>query len=107
MTGDRSRKLHGDNAGVLPWGPRYTEFHRDAWTELGRVVRSGGIFVLNVSDHIRGGEVMPVSAWHRGWLEQNGWRFVDEVRVPTPRMRRGSNSNARVDHENVYALERQ
>lgn len=100
-THDLGRPLQADNSGRLHWGPQYQDFHRRAWTEARRVLQPGGRFVLNVKDHIRGGEVAPVTAWHVGALRGLGFRLAEEVRVPCPGMRWGANREARVGYESV------
>ncbi len=100
------RPLHPQNSGQLQWGPKYREFHRTAWQEVRRVLRPGGLFVLNVSDHIRAGKRIRVSLWHRDVLETGGFRQVGWYRVQTPRMRYGQNYKSRVATENVYVFEK-
>ena len=103
-THDLGRKLHPDNAGQLHWGDEYRRFHREAWREAARVLRPGGLFILNVSDHIRGGKRVPVSAWHVTTLEAMGLEVFAHRDVATRRMRQGENHLARVDCEHVIAL---
>ncbi len=98
------RPLHSENAGMLQWGRAYRDFHVAAWEECRRVLARGGLFVLNVSDHIRGGEVMPVSKWHAGCLEAIGLTLQGVEEVPTPRMRFGKNSKMRVSTESVFVF---
>lgn len=98
------RDLHPRNAGRLQWGEGYREFHRRAWREVWRVLADGGGFVLNVKDHIRGGEVQRVSAWHLETCEDIGFMFGWEYRVPVRGNRMGANGSARVDYESVYVF---
>lgn len=100
------RPLHPQNSGRLQWGEGYRAFHRRAWAESWRVLRPGGRFVLNISDHIRDGRRQPVSAWHRATLEELGFRLVETHTVQTPRLRFGANSQARVDGEYVMVFEK-
>lgn len=100
------RKLHPHNSGTLQWGERYREFHRQAWAEAVRVLRPGGRFILNISDHVRAGKVQRVTAWHVADLLGRGLDIVDVATIPTPRMRRGANSHLRVDHETVAVFRR-
>ena len=95
------RKLHDRNSGVLQWGPKYRKFHRKAWRECVRVLCDGGIFVLNISDHIRGGERMRVTRWHIKVLKKLGLKLEKRVKVKTPRNRKGANSKLRVGYESV------
>lgn len=98
------RKLHPDNAGQLQWGSRYRVFHETAWAEALRVLKIGGRFVLNVSDHIRKGERQHVTAWHIQTLRGLGCALDSLEPVATQRMRHGENYGARVDTETVAAF---
>jgi tRNA G10 N-methylase Trm11 len=100
------RPLSADNTGQLQWGDKYREFHVRAWSEVARVLRSGGLFVLNVSDHVRKGSVVPVIDWHVSAIEALGMTLLEHRTVPTPRMRFGANGAARVDHESVVVFRR-
>lgn len=100
------RDLHKANTGQMQWGADYRGHHICIWTELHRVLKPSGVFVLNISDHVRQGTVMPVTAWHRSILEQIGFRVTGEVLIPTKRMRFGENHGARVDHEVLYRFEK-
>lgn len=100
------RPLTEGNSGMLQWGKKYREFHTTAWRLATQLVRPGGLFVLNVSDHIRKGKVERVAAWHLKVLMGLGWTLEQVVKVPTPRQRHGENSNLRVDGEMVYVLRR-
>ena len=99
------RKLHQDNSGALDWGPKYRAFHVAAWTEARRVLQSGGAFVLNIKDHIRGGQVQPVTQWHIDALTGLGFRLLRHEHVPTPSMRYGANADKRVEYESVVLFE--
>ena len=105
-THDIGRQLHADNSGKMNWGQEYRDFHTAAWREAIRVLRPGGRFVLNISDHIRGGQRMMVSSWHTETLLGMGLQLVDVNRVVTRRMRRGSNHLARVSSEMVLAFDK-
>lgn len=96
------RKLHEDNSGQMQWGERYKLFHRQAWAELHRVIRPGGFFILNVADHIRGGERIGVSAWHREAVETTRFSWEMTEWVDTPKMGFGANAKARVPGEDVH-----
>lgn len=95
------RSLHPDNSGQLQWGRDYKLFHRLAWSEARRVLVEGGAFVLNIKDHIRAGKQMPVTDWHIACLEELGFRLVEHVKIDTPSMRYGRNSELRVPYESV------
>lgn len=91
-----------DNSGAgLQWGVKYQNFHERAWQEALRVLRPEGLLVLNIKDHIRGGEIQPVSDWHASALAWVGLRLEALHEVPCPGNRQGANGELRVDHEYV------
>jgi SAM-dependent methyltransferase len=101
---DLGRPLSPDNSGALPWGDDYRRFHRAAWAEVVRVLAPGGRFVLNIKDHIRGGEWQDVSAWHVRALLTLGLELVAVRPVVTPHLRQGANTEVRVGAEMVVAF---
>jgi hypothetical protein len=101
------RELHADNAGALQWGDAYRTFHVAAWTEARRVLQPGGVFVLNIKDHIRGGVVQPVTEWHVKTLCGLGFAEMEHRRINTPSMRYGRNADKRVEYESVILFELQ
>lgn len=100
-THDLGRPLHADNAGSLHWrdGGRgsdlYRHFHEDAWAESVRVLRPGGIFILNIKDHWRDGLLMPVGNWHAWRLGRFGLDYVTSSSLNTGSLRQGSNGELR------------
>lgn len=100
------RALTDGNSGKMQWGEKYQELHRQVWSECWRVIRSDGFFVLNISDHIRKGVVVPVSDWHHHALFDLGFRRVKQAHVETQRMRFGQNHDVRVDGEHVWLYSR-
>lgn len=98
--------LHPHNSGQLQWGGAYRSFHREAYAALDVVLTDGAVIMLNVSDHIRRGEQVAVAVWHMAaWIDL-GWQLLEQVDIPTPRFRAGSNNQARVTTEQIYVLER-
>lgn len=100
-THDLGRPLHPASAGTLQWGEPYRQLHRAAWVEALRVVAPGGLALVNVSDHVRRGVVVPVVTFHIEALEGAGWVIDHMETVPTPRLRYGANGAARVDGEAI------
>jgi tRNA G10 N-methylase Trm11 len=97
--------LEEENAGTLQWtNPEYKIFHAAAWAESLRVLKRGGIFVVNISNHIRGGEEMPVVEWHLECLLKLGLFLEYTERVRTPRMRMGANAHLRVEYEHILVM---
>lgn len=95
------RKLTAGNAGAMQWGRGYRKFHRDAWGKVLGVLRDDGVFVLNVSDHVRKGKVVKVAAWHKGVLASMGVVWVHDELIETRRQGHGENGKVRVDGEHV------
>lgn len=96
--------LHERNSGRMQWGRVYRKFHELAWAEAVRVLRPGGLFLLNSSDHIRKGEVQEVTLFHVACLANLGLTMTKNVHIGTPRLRHGSNSEVRADFESVTVL---
>lgn len=94
------------SAAILQWGDAYRTLHAKAWQEAIRVTRPGGRFLLNVKDHVRGGQIMPVSAWHLTQCRLIGWQHIETVQIPAPGMRFGQNGGARIDYELLYVMEK-
>ncbi len=101
------RPLDPDNSGQLQWGRKYQIFHNRAWGEATRVLKPGGKFLLNISDHIRKGEVMPVSNWHISNLLGWGYKLMQKIEVSTPRMRYGANREVRTLTEYLCVFEKE
>jgi hypothetical protein len=98
---DLGHELSPDNGGALQWGPAYRELHLAIWHECARVLQPSARLVLNMKDHIRGGERMRVTDWHVTALLSAGFEYVQEKRVECPGQREGANSVARVPYESV------
>jgi hypothetical protein len=96
--------LQRNNTGGMQWGSEYRRIHLAAWAETVRVMQPMAPLFLNVSDHIRAGRRMKVSAWHVRTLLGLGLSFEDVVPVATDRLREGANHDLRVDSEWVFVL---
>lgn len=96
------------SAAVLQWtDPGYTVLHGMAIREMVRVVRPGGLVVVNMANHLRtlkpGGpqvEQLVVEWWVRALLS-HGLKLEEVRRVATPKQRHGANGEARVEGEAV------
>lgn len=98
------RDLTEGNTGKMQWGTEYKQKHISIWKEAYRILKVGGILILNVSDHIRKGEVINVSEWHKDTLISLGFNLQEEIKVETPRLRYGANANKRVDYEYIHVF---
>lgn len=105
-------ELHPNNSGAMPWGPKYREFHEAAWTTLLPLLDDRGVFVLNVSNHLKTlvkGEPpveQRVMQWHRQAVRSLGWFLCAQVPVETVRMGMGAHRDVRVDREWILVFNR-
>lgn len=100
------RDLHPDNAGQVHWGPEYRWLHEMIWDECYRVLKPGGRFILNVSDHYKdNGQRQYVSMWHDNYLKAIGFKRIAKHKVKTKRMKFGANRK-RFPHEYVMVYEK-
>ena len=98
--------LHPENTGGMQWGATYRTKNSLILWDCYRVLKPGGIFVLNVSDHYRQHRRQWVTKW---WLREvvaTGFLVRRGFRVYTSRMRNGANAEARVPYEMVYVLQK-
>jgi hypothetical protein len=96
------RPLTDGNAGALQWGERYRVFHIAAWAEAVAVLRPGGVFVLNVKNHIRRGVEQRVVEWHVDELaHRHGLELLALDAVPTRGLAVGANATTRTPAEIV------
>jgi len=100
------RALHPGNTGAMQWGLDYRIKHTIIYRECVRVLKPGGIFILNVSDHIRRGQVVSVTDWHKVRLMELGLGLLSDRTVETPRMRYGANGGARIKGERLMVFEK-
>lgn len=100
------RSLNPNNSGRMQWGNKYKELHTVVWKECERVLKKGGLFILNVSDHIRAGKQIYVSDWHVKILTSMKFELLESLAVETPRQRMGKNSELRVGCEHVFIFKR-
>lgn len=98
------RDLNIENTGRMQWGDKYREKHLSIYKECKRVLKKNGIIIINVSNHIRKGQVIDVVKWHKEALVEIGFFLDDEILVDTPRMRYGKNNDLRVSRESILIL---
>ena len=98
------RSLHPESSGLLGFGERYRRFHVQAWDEARRVLRPGGLFIVNVADFMRRGQTMPVVSFHRMALGRLGLALIHEIYLPKRGLRDGANRGERTPHEVVLVL---
>ena len=103
-THDLGRTLHAENSGSMQWGQAYRDLHVKAWAECFRVVRPGGLFVLNISDHVRAKRRQFVSSWHLQISLDLGFRLIRCETITTNRLREGANSSSRIDGEFLFVM---
>lgn len=100
------RKLSDGSGAALHWGQGYRDLHGLCVEEMTRVVAPGGLIVVNLSDHIRGGERQWVTDWWLRTLLERGCRWLEGHTVSTRRVGHGANRNARVDGEQILVVQR-
>jgi len=100
------RALSDENTGKMQWGDHYKEKHLEIYKELNRVLKVNGIFILNISNHIRAGIVVEVATWHKEVLERLGFILQQELSIPTPRMGFGANGHLRAPDEKIFVFKK-
>lgn len=89
------RPVTPGSAAGLQWGPKYRTLHTAAWAEARRVLKPGGMFFLNISDHYRQFKLQGVDLWHAAALGRLGFEWVAAQPIDTQRSRNGANSELR------------
>lgn len=100
---DKGSALHPNNSGQMYWGDRYRELHEAAWYQCSNVIPTGGLFILNIKNHIKRGVEQKVRQWHLKALRQVGFKRLESIPVTTPSMKAGENRDLRLT-EYVYVL---
>jgi SAM-dependent methyltransferase len=98
------RPLNEENTGKMQWGEKYRQKHIEIYNECLRVLKPKGLMIVNVSDHIRKGQVVNVVKWHKETLINFGMELIDEIKIETPRMGFGQNAKSRVQHECILVF---
>lgn len=101
-THDYGEELEPNNSGLLPWGPRYWQFHADMYSWVNWTLSPGGLFLLNVSNFYRGKALVAAVDFHRGAAMGAGLLYGGrDIRIVTHRHNGvGAKATAaRADHE--------
>lgn len=101
------RSLTDGNTGKMQFGDEYKRKHIECYKTFCDLLKDGGIFILNISNHIRNGQEVSVSEWHADTLQSVfGLELVDDIHCNTPRCRFGANAKARVEFEHIYVFQK-
>lgn len=101
------------SAAVMKWGQAYRELHEKAWVEALRVVRPGGLIVVNMKNHfkqvkrkgVKSEELQKVTEWHLRTLMELGCTVERIIPVDTPSLKHGKGSELR-DIERILVMRR-
>jgi len=85
-------------------GDGYRDLHAKAIAEMVRVVKPGGLIVVNMKNHIRGGYLQLAVEWWLQKLLEHGCAIVEIRRVPVTGYGFGQNGDLRVDAEHVIVV---
>ncbi len=96
------RALDEENTGRMQWGKKYREKHDRIWKEANRVLKPGGMLILNIKNHIRKGEEIDVSGWQKESILRAGFELVEKISVPVTGLGFGANADKRVGHEEIF-----
>lgn len=100
----RGEPLRQGSAASLQWGSAYRQLHIAAWAEARRVLKPGGLLLVNISNHVRARKIQHVAEWHLVTLLRAGMLLIEAAPIETPRMRHGQNYELRPDAELLLAL---
>lgn len=95
------RDLTEGNTGGMQWGEQYKQTMFEIWQECDRSLKPGGLFVVNVKNHIRDWKVQRVVEWHLIQLLALGNLVEAVIPVPCNGMGFGANREARVENEHI------
>ena len=98
------RPLCKNNTGQMQWGDNYKYITTLIYAECIRTLATYGLFVLNISDHIRKYKIIPVADWHKELLLSFGLLCLNDQPVTAHRLRYGSNSSLRTLTERIITF---
>jgi len=101
------RPLTDGNTGGMQWGDDYRTLHAAVWGAAVDVLPVGGLFILNIKDHVRGGVVQEVTSWHVSVLHSLGLHQTGVRHVVTSGLAQvGDNDGDRAGVESVIRFEK-
>ena len=95
------RELTKGSAAGMQWGEDYKHFHTEAWLEAKKILKVGGLLIINIKDHIRDGKIQHVTKWHADTCGKMGFKQIDTVIIPVSGLGHGENSEQRIPHESL------
>ena len=98
------RRLHENSAAGMHFGPKYTKTMRSILIECKRVCDPDGYVIINVSDFIKAGEIIPVVQWYIDQMVDLGYRVFRDIPIATQRMKFGQNYRLRVESERILVF---
>lgn len=99
------KTLQRNNTGSMQWGTEYRLVHTKVWQEVRRLLSEDGLFLLNVSNHIRKNREVRVAEWHLDYcIRILGFRLEAVETIVTKRNRQGANRDLRTDHEFLFVM---
>jgi len=82
--GSLGRPLTATSGASLQWGDAYRALHARALDEFHRVIKPGGVLVVNMKDHIRDGALLPVCDWWTAAIGAAGFTVTERRHVALP-----------------------
>lgn len=102
-THDLGHTLHINNSGAMQWGDAYRKLHHAVWLQCVQMLRPGGVFLLNIKDHIRNFQRQYVGGWHVTELARLGFTLEEHHALVAGGMTKGDNRQ-RVAEEVIYVF---
>lgn len=102
------RDLSDGSSAAMQWGPEYRALHAEVWSVVCTRLKPGGLFLLNIKDHIRHGEIIHVAAWHVDQLcRRCDLRLIAHHIIPSRGLPSGENEDLRVVGEEIYVFQKE
>lgn len=100
------KPLKEGNTGMMQYGEKYRNKHINIYKNLYKILNDDGVFILNISNHIRKGEEVDVVSFHKEAMIDAGFILSHMVMSETKRMKFGKNSEKRVKYEYILVFEK-